>query len=71
MSPSPEDIVARIEALPEDLRKKAMDFVDALLKRRTAGEPKHKHIPFGKFKGKVRMAKDFDAPLDDHGSHME
>ena len=65
---STADLLVKINGLPEDMRKQVLDLVDALLKPRP--EPPRKLIPFGKFKGKVKMANDFDAPLDDLKSYM-
>ena len=67
---STADLLVKINGLPEDMRKQVLDLVDALLKRQSKPEPPRKHIPFGKFKGKVKMANDFDAPLDDLKSYM-
>ncbi|MBK8499994.1 MAG: DUF2281 domain-containing protein [Flavobacteriales bacterium] len=67
---STADLLVKINGLPEDLRKQVTDFIDALLKRAPKPEPKQKRIPFGKFKGKVKMASDFDAPLDDLKDYM-
>ncbi len=67
---SAADLFVKINRLPEDLRKQVADFIDALLKRAPKPEPKQKQIPFSKFKGKVLMASDFDAPLDDLNPYM-
>lgn len=67
---SSADLFVKIESLPSDLRKEVEAFIDSLLKGRRKEEPQRKHIPFGKFKGKIRMAIDFDAPLDDLKDYM-
>jgi hypothetical protein len=67
---STADLFVKIESLPAELRKEAEAFIDALLKRSRKEKPERKRIPFGKFKGKVHMAEDFDAPLDDLKDYM-
>ena len=67
---SAADLFIKIETLPSELRREVEAFIDGLLKRKRKEEPQRKRIPFGKFKGKVHMAKDFDAPLDDLKDHM-
>lgn len=67
---SAADLFIKIESLPSELRKEVEVFIDGLLKRKRKAEPPRRQIPFGKFKGKVRMADDFDAPLDDLKDHM-
>lgn len=67
---SSADLFLKIESLPSDLRKEVEAFIDSLLKGRRKEEPQRKQIPFGKFKGKIRMAIDFDAPLDDLKDYM-
>ncbi|HRD52763.1 MAG TPA: DUF2281 domain-containing protein [Flavobacteriales bacterium] len=67
---SSADLFIKIESLPSGLRKEVEAFIDGLLKRKRTEEPKRKPIPFGKFKGKIRIADDFDAPLDDMKDYM-
>lgn len=67
---SSADLFVKIESLPSELKKEVEAFIDGLLKRKPKMEPLRKVIPFGKFKGKVRMADDFDAPLDDLKDYM-
>ncbi len=67
---SSADLFIKIESLPSGLRKEVEAFIDRLLKGDRKKEPKRKPIPFGKFKGKIRMAEDFDAPLDDMKDYM-
>ncbi|HRD52764.1 MAG TPA: DUF2281 domain-containing protein, partial [Flavobacteriales bacterium] len=65
IEPITPEIVAKINALPEDLRKEAIAFVDALAARaQSAGSPRKGGIP-GLLKGKIWIADDFDAPLDE------
>lgn len=67
---SSADLFIKIESLPSGLRKEVEAFIDGLLKRKRKEEPKRKPIPFGKFKGKIRMSDDFDGPLDDLKDYM-
>lgn len=67
---SSPDLFVKINSLPSDMRQEVEMFIDALLKRGRKTEPQRKRIPFGKFKGKIRMADDFDAPLDDLKDYM-
>ncbi|MCO5274146.1 MAG: DUF2281 domain-containing protein [Flavobacteriales bacterium] len=67
---STADLFLKIESLPAELRKEAEAFIDALLKRGPKKKPDRKPIPFGKFKGKIRIADDFDAPLVDLKDYM-
>lgn len=62
---STADLFVKIESLPAGLRKEAEAFIDALMSRGPKKKTESKPIPFGKFKGKIRIADDFDAPLDD------
>ncbi len=67
---SSADLLVKFNGLPEDLRKQVVDFIDALLKR--APKPEHpKKRPIGLMKGKIRMADDFDEPLEDMRPYME
>jgi hypothetical protein len=63
---APDEYI-QLSSLPEDVRKQVLDFIDLLMKRREdkPKEPQPKKRPIGMFKGKIRMADDFDAPLDD------
>lgn len=67
---STADLLLKINALPSNLRKEVEDFIDALLKRKDKETPKQKSIPFGKFKGKIRIADDFDGPMEDFKDYM-
>ena len=68
---SSADLYVKINSLPEDLRKQVTDFVEFLLARGKRSDPKKKKRPIGLMKGKIRMADDFDAPLDDMRPYME
>lgn len=58
------DLFVKINSLPAELQKEVGDFVDKLLKKLNK-QPKKKERPLGMFKGKIHVADDFDAPLDD------
>lgn len=62
-------IYTKLEALPKDLKQEVSDFIDFLMQKKVA--KKNKIIPqFGSAKGKIKMAPDFDAPLDDFKEYM-
>jgi Protein of unknown function (DUF2281) len=68
MTPS---IYTKINLLPPDRLEELMLFVDFLLHKDAA--PKSlptKRRQFGCAKGKIKMASDFDAPLDDFNEYM-
>ncbi|MGV9012371.1 MAG: DUF2281 domain-containing protein [Flavobacteriales bacterium] len=73
---SSADLFVKIESLPADLRKQVIDFVEFLLKRKSAPEPsadgsdREKPVA-GLLKGKIWIADDFDEPLDDFKDYME
>lgn len=67
---SSADLFIKINSLPAELRKEVESFIEALMKRVKPEVPKEKPIPFGKFKGKIHMADDFDAPLEDFKDYM-
>ena len=67
---SSADLFVKIESLPEDLRKQVMDFIEYLLMRKNSADenesaPTRKKPIAGLLKGKIWIADDFDAPLDD------
>lgn len=67
-----QDQYIQLSSLPEDVRKQVMDFIEFLMNRKQE-KPKEsapKKRPIGMFKGKIRMADDFDAPLDDFKDYM-
>ena len=57
-------------SLPEELRKEVADFIKFLKSKRQKTR-KLKERKFGALKGKIRMSKDFDAPLADFKEYME
>ncbi len=67
---STADFLVKFNSLPDDLRKQVVEFIELLLARKQKPEQKKKR-PIGLMKGKIRMADDFDAPLDDMRPYME
>ena len=73
------DLHKAIDQLPLSLQVKVADYVAFLKHQQThgrVGAPTHEQVRaarravFGVLKGKVRMADDFDAPLDDFKEYM-
>ena len=62
-------LLTEITALPPELRQEVEDFV-AFLRTKTQRETKLTEREFGYAKGKVRLAEDFDAPLEDFTEYM-
>lgn len=52
-----------INSLPKELRDEVANFVD-FLKSKSTKKTKLKEREFGFAKGKIKLAKDFDEPLD-------
>lgn len=62
-------IYTKLETLPKDLKQEVSDFIDFLMQKRLT--KKKKITPqFGSAKGKIKMAPDFDAPLDEFKEYM-
>jgi len=59
----------KINSLPENLKEEVQDFVDFLLAKSEKDIGKKPRI-FGCMKGKIKMADDFDAPLEDFKEYM-
>ncbi len=56
-------LYTKTEILPENLKKDVAEYIDMLLKK--AEQQNVNILPgFGSAKGKIKMAKDFDAPVD-------
>lgn len=66
------DLYVKINALPEDLRKQVIAFIDRIMgnKRPEKQEQRQGGIP-GLAKGRIIIPDDFDEPLDDFKSYME
>ncbi len=69
---STADFFLKVNSLPADMRKELMDFLESLLRRKKPGQepPKRGGVP-GLAKGRIVIADDFDAPLDDFKPYME
>ncbi len=65
-------ILTKYNSLPDDLKKQAEEFIDALVKkmstRPTVGKIKKRKA--GLLKGQVQMAPDFDEPLEDFNEYQ-
>ena len=62
-------LYTKLETLPSNLKQEVADFIDFLLEK--SSRKKKKTVPkFGSAKGKIKMAPDFDAPLDDFKDYM-
>lgn len=59
----------KINSLPENLKKEVQDFVE-FLQTKNKRDSKIKSRAFGCLKGKIRMAGDFDAPIEDFKDYM-
>jgi mRNA-degrading endonuclease RelE of RelBE toxin-antitoxin system len=64
-------ILKQIQSLPEQLKKEVLDFIMFLQKRADEDNksPSSKR-KFGSQKGKYKLSKDFDAPLEDFKEYM-
>ena len=66
---NPVVILSKFERLPSDLQKEVSDFMDFLINK--SAKSNKKIIPkFGSAKGKIKLASDFDAPLEDFKDYM-
>lgn len=62
-------IYSKFETLPSNLKQEVSDFIDFLVQK--SSSKNKKAIPtFGSAKGKIKMAPDFDAPLEDFKDYM-
>lgn len=65
------EVIQKIEMLPDSFLKSVSDYIDFLLvKAKHASEPKYNKNKFGTLKGKLWIADDFDAPLDEMKDYM-
>lgn len=65
-----KDLNDAINALPEDLKNQVAEFVAELSKKGTRSVKRKKKRKFDTLKGKIKMSKDFDAPLEDFAPYM-
>lgn len=62
-------IYTKFEGLPSNLKQEVSDFIDFLVQKSVSKN--RKVVPtFGSAKGKIKMAPDFDAPLEDFKDYM-
>jgi hypothetical protein len=67
----------KILQMPEDVKKEVDNFIDFIMSKKgkenkfveTEKDEVNKR-PFGILKGKIKMADDFDAPMDDFKDYM-
>lgn len=62
-------LYSKINSLPKNLQKEVQDFVEFLqtkIKKESGNKPR----AFGCLKGKIKMAEDFDAPMEDFNDYM-
>jgi hypothetical protein len=62
-------LYAQISSLPADLKKEVSDFVE-FLKQKTKSKTVLKKRQLGAAKGLIKMAPDFDEPLEDFKDYM-
>lgn len=61
----------KLESLPPELKKEAIDFIDYLSLKNKKRKPVKNPTPlFGSVKGKIKLSEDFDAPLDTFKDYM-
>ena len=66
---NPVVILSKFEALPSDLQLEVSDFMDFLIDK--SKKSSIKIVPkFGSAKGKIKLAPDFDAPIEDFKDYM-
>jgi hypothetical protein len=59
----------KINSLPENLKREVLDFVEFLQTKNKKVLSK-KPRTFGSLKGKIKMAEDFDDPIEDFKDYM-
>ena len=59
----------KLNQLTPKLKKELNDFIDTLLKKQKKNQKKKTPV-YGSLKGKIKMSKDFDEPLDDFKEYM-
>ena len=59
----------KLDSLPGNLQQQVADFIDFLIERSAVKTTKIVPHP-GSAKGKIRMAADFDEPLEDFKDYM-
>jgi len=64
-----QEIIIKIDQLPENLKSEAKDFIDFFIERNNKKASKKRMKP-GDLKGTFSMSDDFDAPLEDFKDYM-
>ena len=68
-------ILENLQKLPEPLKRDVLHYIEALVEQYTTSTAKesqpNRQRAFGIWKGAVRMADDFDQPLEDLKDYME
>jgi Protein of unknown function (DUF2281) len=68
-----ELIAQKVSSLPDEKQAEVLDFVEFLQQKEQATsdiKPKHPR-QFGSAKGMIRMAENFDEPLEDFEEYMQ
>ncbi len=65
-------IYTKLETLPPALKEEAKNFIDYLVEKtkKKKAESKIEKPVFGSLKGKIHLAEDFDAPIDEFKDYM-
>ncbi|MBM2816242.1 MAG: hypothetical protein HW421_3004 [Ignavibacteria bacterium] len=66
-------ILLQYEQLPDAYKQEAIDFIEFLFSKsnqKKIEKKNHKRNAFGSLKGKIKMADDFDEPLEDFRDYM-
>jgi hypothetical protein len=66
-----QTILERLQQLPESAQQEALHFIDELLsKHQRSKQVMSRKEAFGIWQGKLWMADDFDAPLEELSEYM-
>ena len=67
----------KILQMPEDVKKQVTDFIDFVMSKKekenkldSTEKKETNKRPFGILKGKIKMADDFDEPMEDFKDYM-
>jgi hypothetical protein len=65
-------LYTKLETLPPALKEEAKNFIEYLVEKTKKNKPETKTEKpvFGSLKGKIHLADDFDAPLEDFKDYM-
>jgi len=64
------DLIEKIAHLSEEDKKRVEAFIDGIIKTGPKKHTPEKRFGYGVLKGKINMASDFDAPLEDFKDYM-